>query len=289
MNVGVIGNARYHGLTRVLRTVVESAARHSVTLHPESSLLDHLERPLPVLTPETALDAMVTFGGDGTLLRGARFLAGRPVPILGVNLGRVGFLTAATSEDFLAAVESLFMGRYRVDARKVLASEIVGADGTVSPLPHALNDLVIHKTGVARMIRLDVSVDNEPVGPYSADGIIVATPTGSTAYSLSAGGPIIQPGVEAIAITPICAHTLAVRPLVIKTTSIITIRPMHGWEHDLLISVDGQAVHTLQAHDVVRVRRAEERVHLVQLPGTTYFQRIRHTLHWGDLSHREEQ
>lgn len=289
MNVGVIGNARYHGLTRVFRSVVESAARHSVTLYPESSLLDHLERPLPVLTPETALDAMVTFGGDGTLLRGARYLAGRPVPILGVNLGRVGFLTAATSEDFLAAVESLFMGRYRVDARKVLASEIVGADGGVSPLPHALNDLVIHKTGVARMIRLDVSVDNEPVGPYSADGIIVATPTGSTAYSLSAGGPIIQPGVEAIAITPICAHTLAVRPLVIKTTSVITIRPMHGWEHDLLISVDGQAVHTLQAHDVVRVRRAEERVHLVQLPGTTYFQRIRHTLHWGDLSHREEQ
>ena len=289
MNVGVIGNARYHGLTRVLRNVVESAARHSVTLHPESILLDHLDQPLPVLTPDTTLDSMVTFGGDGTLLRGARFLAGRPVPILGINLGRVGFLTAATSEDFLAAVESLFMGRYQVDARKVLASEIVSADGTVSPLPHALNDLVIHKTGVARMIRLDVLVDNEPVGPYSADGIIFATPTGSTAYSLSAGGPIIQPGVEALAITPICAHTLAVRPLVIKTTSVITIRPMPGWEHDLLISVDGQAVHTLQLHDVVRVRRAEERVHLVQLPGTTYFQRIRHTLHWGDLSHREEQ
>ena len=144
MNVGVIGNARYHGLTRVLRTVVESAARHSVTLYPETSLHDHLEQPLPELTPETGLDAMVTFGGDGTLLRGARFLAGRPVPILGVNLGRVGFLTAATSEDFLAAVESLFMGRYRVDDRKVLASEIVGADGAVSPLPHALNDLVIH-------------------------------------------------------------------------------------------------------------------------------------------------
>jgi NAD+ kinase len=289
MNVGVIGNARYHGLARVLRTVVESAARHQVTLFPEGGLLDHFERPLPPLEPETDLQALVTFGGDGTLLRGARFLAGRPVPILGINLGRVGFLTAATAEDSMAAVESLFTGRFGVEARKALACDIVAADGAIRPLPHALNDLVIHKTGVARMIRLDVSVDGEPVGPYSADGIIVATPTGSTAYSLSAGGPIIAPGVEALAITPICAHTLAVRPLVIKTTAVISIRPMPGWEHDLLISVDGQAVEKLQANEEVRVKRAEERVHLVQLPGTTYFQRIRHTLHWGDLSDREDQ
>lgn len=289
MNVGVIGNARYHGLARVLRTVVESAARHRVSLFPEAGLIDHLERPLPALEPGTELDALITFGGDGTLLRGARYLAGRPVPILGINLGRVGFLTAATAEDFLAAVESLFTGRYEVERRKALASEIVAADGLVRPLPHALNDLVIHKTGVARMIRLDVTVDGEPVGPYSADGIIVATPTGSTAYSLSAGGPIIAPGVEALAITPICAHTLAVRPLVIKTTAVIGMRPISGWEHDLLISVDGQAVEKLQAGEEVRVKRAEERVHLVQLAGTTYFQRIRHTLHWGDLSDREDQ
>ena len=119
---------------------------------------------------------------------------------------------------------------------------------------------MVHKTGVARMIRLEVAVDGEPVGPYSADGIIVASPTGSTAYSLSAGGPIVAPGVQAIAITPICAHTLAVRPLVIQATSIITIRPVPGWEHDLLISVDGQAVETMQLEDQVLVRRAEEQV-----------------------------
>jgi len=272
----------------VLRTVAQSAARHHVTLYAEAELLDHFDRPLPVLEPAAPLDALVTFGGDGTLLRGARFLAGKPVDILGINLGRVGFLTAATGDDFLAAVESLFAGRYEVEARKVLASGVVGPDGGYRPLPHALNDVVVHKTGVARIIRLEVSVDGEPVGPYSADGIIVATPTGSTAYSLSAGGPIIAPGVEALAITPICAHTLAVRPLVIRTTSTITIRPLPGWEHDLLISVDGQAVQTLQAEESVELKRAEERVHLVQLPGTTYFQRMRHTLQWGDLSDREE-
>jgi NAD+ kinase len=288
MNVGVIGNARYEGLSQVLRTVVDAAARHRVTLQLEPDLLDHFDPPLPPLGDDATIDALVTFGGDGTLLRGARYLHGRPVPILGVNLGRVGFLTAATREDCLAAVESLFAGRYAVEARQALASCIVGPKGVSRPLPHALNDVVIHKTGVARMIRLEVTVDGEPVGPYSADGIIVATATGSTAYSLSAGGPIIAPDVEALALTPICAHTLAVRPLVIPTSSVITIRPLPGWEHDLLMSVDGQAVETLQAEEAIQVRRARERVHLVQLPGTTYFQRIRHTLHWGDLSHREE-
>ena len=158
---------------------------------------------------------------------------------------------------------------------------VEGASGKSRVLPYALNDVVVHKTGVARMIRLEVAVDGEPVGPYSADGIIIASPTGSTAYSLSAGGPIVVPDVHAIVITPICAHTLAVRPLVIRSTSTITIRPVPGWEHDLLVSIDGQAVETLQLEEQLVISRAEEQVLLVQLPGSSYFQRIRHTLHWG--------
>jgi NAD+ kinase len=137
------------------------------------------------------------------------------------------------------------------------------------------------------MVRLDVAVDGEPVGPYSADGLILATPTGSTAYSLSAGGPIIAPNVEVLVITPICAHTLAVRPLVISSRSLITIAPVAGWAHDLLISVDGQQLTRLSAGERVEVRRADEPVLLVQQRGTSYFQRVRQTLHWGDLSERE--
>lgn len=287
MNVGVVGNARYHGLAAVLRTVAAAAARHGVALFTETYLEQAWDRALPRLEPGTPLDALLTLGGDGTLLRGARLLAGRPIPILGVNLGRVGFLTATTVGESTQALECLFAGKYEVSARQVLASVIEAPTGRTRALPYALNDLVIHKTGVARMIRLDVAVDGEQVGPYSADGIIIASPTGSTAYSLSAGGPIIAPGVPAIAITPICAHTLAVRPLVIQASSLITIRPVPGWEHDLLISVDGQAVETLRPEDRVHVRRADQTVNLVQLPGTSYFQRIRHTLHWGDLSERE--
>ena len=287
MNVGVVGNARYDGLPGVLRTVADAAARHNVTLFGEENLDDRWETPPGRLRSDTQLDALLTFGGDGTLLRGARLLEGRAVPILGVNLGRVGFLTASTMEECPQALEFLFSGRYEVSERHVLSSVVEGPDGATRELPYALNDVVVHKTGVARMIRLDVAVDGEQVGPYSADGIIVATPTGSTAYSLSAGGPIVAPGVHAIAITPICAHTLAVRPLVIRSTSTITIRPVPRWEHDLLVSIDGQAVEKLQPEAQLIISRAEERVLLVELPGGSYFQRIRHTLHWGDLSERE--
>ena len=137
------------------------------------------------------------------------------------------------------------------------------------------------------MIRLDVTVDGESVGPYSADGIIIATPTGSTAYSLSAGGPIIAPNLEGVVITAIAAHTLAVRPLVIRADAVIGVRPVPDWDHDLLISIDGQQVSTFATDETLEIRRSAERVHLVQLEGFSYFQRIRNTLRWGDLSERE--
>jgi NAD+ kinase len=287
MNVGVVGNARYDGLPAVLRTVADAAARHNATLFTEENLDQVWEKAPARLLPDTRLDALLTFGGDGTLLRGARLLEGRAVPILGVNLGRVGFLTSSTVEECAQSLEFLFSGRYEVSDRHVLRSVVEGPDGVSRELPYALNDVVVHKTGVARMIRLEVAVDGEPVGPYSADGIIIATPTGSTAYSLSAGGPIVAPDVHAIVITPICAHTLAVRPLVIRSNSTITIRPVPRWEHDLLVSIDGQAVEKLQPEAQLSISRADEQVLLVQLPGGSYFQRIRHTLHWGDLSERE--
>ena len=286
MNVGVVGNARYEGLPTLLPAIAEVAARRRVTLFTEP---DH--RPFwgapPPLIGEAPLDALLTLGGDGTLLRGARMMAGHVVPVLGINLGRVGFLTAATRQDWQVAIEALFTGRYQIEQRLVLATSITSAGAAPRALPNALNDVVIHKSGVARMIRLDVTVDGDSVGPYSADGIIIATPTGSTAYSLSAGGPIIAPNLDGLVITAIAAHTLAVRPLVIRADSVIRIRPLPDWSHDLLVSVDGQQVSAFLADDTLELQRASERVHLVQLPGTSHFQRIKNTLRWGDLSERE--
>lgn len=286
MNVGVVANARYDGLPALLRAIAGVAARRGVTLFTEPdlhALWDHAPAPID----GAPLDALLTLGGDGTLLRGARLLAGQPVPVLGINLGRVGFLTAATAQDWQVAVEALFTGQYQVEQRLTLRGAVLEPDGTARPLPNALNDIVVHKRGVARLVRLDVAVGGESIGPYSADGIIIATPTGSTAYSLSAGGPIVAPDLDGVVITAIAAHTLAVRPLVIRADAPIRVTPLDEWAQDLLISVDGQQASDFGPRDVLEVRQAPERIHLVHLPGATYFTRIRDSLRWGDLSDRE--
>ncbi len=286
MNVGVVGNPRYAGLAAIFVSVAAVAERCGLLLSTEPDLAPFWPKPLPPIVPAD-LDALLTFGGDGTLLRGARLLDGQAVPILGVNLGRVGFLTGATKEDLDAALGALAEGDYEIERRQALQSRIVASNGTVRGLPVALNDLVVHKGGVARLIGLDVWVQDEEIGGYSADGLVIATPTGSTAYSMSAGGPIIVPGVDALLITPICAHTLAVRPLVIPASSRITIKPIPPWTEDLLVSVDGQLAEMLQPDERVEVRRAEHDVLLVRLRAGGYFQRMRQTLRWGDLSERE--
>jgi NAD+ kinase len=214
-------------------------------------------------------------------------LAGQPVPVLGINFGKVGFLTTGTRAHLDRALACLASGDYVVSPRLTLHSEIVTGDGTPFVLHPALNDVAIHKGGVARLIRLNVDVDGQNVGPYSADGLVVATPTGSTAYSLSAGGPIIAPDVEALVITPICAHTLAVRPLVIPAGAVITLTPVHHWAEDLLVSVDGQQAMTLGPDDKVVLRRSAKEVHLVRFAPRMFFPRVRAILRWGDLSDRE--
>lgn len=285
MNIGVVGNPRYADLQAILRLLADVAPKRGITLFTDEGL----EQLWPKAPPPIAgakLDALVTLGGDGTLLRGARLLAGKETPILGVNLGRVGFLTSASRESFAVAIEALAAGRHAIERRQVLEAVIRGADGSERSLTHALNDVVVHKGGVARVVRLRVTIGEEEVGPYSADGIVVATPTGSTAYSLSAGGPIVVPGVEALVVTPICAHTLAVRPLVIPSSSEVTIEPIAPWADDLLVSFDGQIGTTLITGDKVHVRRADHKVLLVRLEGDSFFELMREKLHWGDLQHR---
>lgn len=286
MNVGVVGNPTYDGLAAILSGMAAWADGLGIRLFTEPDLAPLWETPLPPIGV-AELDAMVTLGGDGTLLRGARSLAGKPIPILGVNLGRVGFLTACTRLELDSGLTRLATGDYSVEQRLVLGCEIVGADGSRFPLPSALNDVAVHKAGVARMIQLAVKVDGQDVGPYSADGLVVATPTGSTAYSLSAGGPIIAPGVEALVITPICAHTLSVRPVVISSRYRVRIEPVRGWTDDLLISVDGQQAMTLGADDAVELARSPGGVFLVRFGPRSYFSRLRESLRWGDLAERD--
>jgi NAD+ kinase len=288
MNVGVVGNPRYADLGAVLAHVAREAPARGITLYSEPRLESFWPCPMPAMD-EARLDALLTFGGDGTLLRGARLLRSRDTCILGVNLGRVGFLTTATLGTLDQALTALVSGDYVIEPRQSLTAQIAARSGEPRTTQLALNDVAIHKGGVARVIRVDVLIEGENVGPYSGDGIIVATPTGSTAYSLSAGGPIVVPGVEAMVITPICAHTLAIRPLVVPASYTIVIEPLDGWGDDLLISFDGQTGSTLVGGESVRVRRSEHPVNLVRLRHDRFFARMRQKLHWGDLSDREAQ
>jgi NAD+ kinase len=229
------------------------------------------------------LDVVITLGGDGTLLRAARWVGLSGVPIMGLNLGRVGFLTTATRDHLGEAVEAFASGNYRLDERRALESRI-DEDGSVE---FALNDVVVHKAGVARVIQLRVEMNGQEIGQYSVDGIIVATPTGSTAYSLSAGGPVVVPGVDALVITAICPHTLAVRPIVVPGTASITLRQAPPYTDDVLVSHDGQVETSLAHGSVVAIAKASKPVRLVRVGTEGFFARVRSKLQWGDLADRE--
>ena len=285
MNVGVVGNPNYPDLGAFLATLQQKAGAAGLTLFTEDRIQSLWPNPPAVIGD--GLDCLITLGGDGTLLRGARLLNGADTPILGVNLGRVGFLTTAGPETLDWALDSIARGAYTTEQRLALQSSITGKGakgGRVEPL--VLNDVVVHKGGVARVVRLKVAVDGDEVAQYSADGIIVSTPTGSTAYSMSAGGPIVVPTVDAIVVTAICPHTLAVRPLVLPATAVVTIQPIPPWTDEVLASFDGQIGQPVQPGERLEVRRAERPIHLIRLGPESFFKRLRKKLHWGDLSDR---
>ena len=290
MNVGVVGNPSYNDLKTLLAHLAQVAPRLGFSVATEASIRDLWPTPGPPLLAETPkLDCLITLGGDGTLLRGARTLNGAKTPILGVNLGRIGFLTTANAQTLDWALDALVRGAYVTESRLALAPFIENKQGERHAKPVVLNDAVVHKGGVARTIRLRVLVDGEEVGQYSSDGIVVATPTGSTAYNLSAGGPIVVPGVDAIVVTAICPHTLAVRPLVVPAHATVTLDPIPPWIEEVLVSFDGQVGTTMNAGDRLVVQQAERPVLLVRLGPEGFFARMRRKLQWGDLSDRERQ
>jgi NAD+ kinase len=290
MNLGVVGNPSYKDLGELLAHLARTAPRLGLTLHSEDSLLPLWPDPKPArLDPAARIDCLLTLGGDGTLLRGARALNGANVPVLGVNLGRVGFLTTASTQNLDWALDALVRRAYVTEPRLALLPSIVDRQGHARTEPIVLNDAVVHKGGVARVVRLRVAVDGEELGHYSADGIVVATPTGSTAYSLSAGGPIVVPGVDAIVVTAICPHTLAVRPLVLPSAVTVSIEPIPPWTEEVLVSFDGQVGTTIQPGDRLLMKRAERPVLLIRLGPEGFFARMRKKLQWGDLSDRERK
>jgi len=229
------------------------------------------------------VDLVVVLGGDGTLLSVADCVAAADadVPILGVNFGSLGFLTEATLPELYPSLEAALDGQARVEQRLMLRATTIR--GSASLAEHlALNDVVITKAARARMTDLSVSVGDEFVTRVKADGLIVATPTGSTAYNLAAGGPIVQPVVDAIVLTPIAPHMLTNRPIVIPASSLVRVQPMMNERDEIYVTFDGQAGYQLQAGDEVRIQCAERRVRLLRPLKRSYFEVLRQKLKWNE-------
>ena len=223
---------------------------------------------------------VIVLGGDGTLLAAARAVAGREIPLFPVNLGGLGFLTAITLDKLYPELERALRGQQRVVPRRMLHGDLVRSGKTVASY-EALNDVVIGKTQIARMIDLETLVDSQYVSTFKADGLIVSTPTGSTAYSLSAGGPIVFPAVAALCITPVCPHMLTNRPVLVPDTSVIEII-CHAKHNEAFLTVDGQVGEPLLHEDRIVCRSSQHSVHLIRPPRMFFFDVLREKLKWGE-------
>jgi len=261
---------------RGVRAIVETATAALMPAHPQRRLADKAE-----LAHEA--DLVVVLGGDGTLLSMADAIgaAGTTIPILGVNFGSLGFLTEVTLPELYPALDAAVGGRAPIEERMMLRSTTTRATGEV-PDYIALNDVVITKAARSRMIDLSVSVGDEFVTRVKADGLIVATPTGSTAYNLAAGGPIVQPTLDALILTPIAPHTLTNRPVVIPAAAAVRVQPHIDERDELYVTFDGQAGFQLAAGDVIRICRAERPMRLVRPSTRSYFEVLRQKLKWGE-------
>jgi NAD+ kinase len=233
---------------------------------------------------EERVDLLVALGGDGTLLRAARLVVGTDTPVLGINLGRLGFLTALPESYLEGGLHQVVEGDALLDYRFRLRARIESEGQVHTDKLFALNDIVIHTSGAARVTPLTLHIGHRgkrlEVGSFNADGVILATPTGSTAYSMSAGGPIIVPEVECVVVTPICPHSLAVRPLVVPASAEISVASLDP-SADHQVTVDGHVVRRLQSNEAVVVRREERPLALVRLPGQTFFETMRRKLNWA--------
>jgi len=286
IRLGVIGHQGYAGVPDALRTLIEAAPKYGIEPLFEDGLRSLVGNAKRLDAPDK-LDALLTLGGDGTLLRGARLIQSHQVPVLGINMGRLGFLTCCPADQLVRALELLSKKQYLTESRMALVATLQDSRGKTRDTWVALNDVVAHKGGVARIMSLSVRANDEAIATYVADGVIISTPTGSTAYSLSAGGPVVVPTLESILVTPVSPHTLGIRPLLLPATSEVVVQPEDG-PAEILVTVDGQVGTTFAAGDTLRVRRADQGIRIIRFPDSSFFATLRKKLGWGGLLERDE-
>lgn len=286
--VGIIG--KQGDPTRVgvtLRRLSEHLDRRGLELLLDVESARLLGRPaaegLPIEALGARSDLVIVVGGDGTLLHAARAMAAHQVPLLGINLGRLGFLVDVSPADIESALDAILAGEYQTDARALLSAVVV-AGSEPQRVYSALNDVVIHKWNTARLIEFETYIDGIFVNAQRSDGLIIATPTGSTAYALSGGGPLVDPSLDAILLVPVCPHDLSNRPLVVPGQSRIEIR-VCGHDHGhVQVTCDGQTDLPLPRESSIRVARHDERACLLHPKGHDHYQILRAKLGWGGHS-----
>jgi NAD+ kinase len=281
-NIGIIAKKRidtFDLITAVVQDLVDRGC--TVFIDRNLGLVDDRCRAVALEKLAGQVDFIIVFGGDGTLLSVARLENIERIPVLAVNLGSLGFLTEISAGEITAVLEQVFAGSYAIDRRMMLEAMLIQQGNEQGPIFQALNDIVVNKGALARMMDLDTHVNGSYLNRFKADGLIICTPTGSTGYSLSAGGPIVYPSLNLFSITPICPHTLTNRPLIISDDSIISVELMSESE-DVFITVDGQVGMRMERHDRVVVRKSKKTLSLIKSPFRSYFEILKQKLKWGE-------
>ncbi len=280
--IGIIGKPHSPDIKPVLDTLIPwlKARNKEIFLDTDTASATGLAKTHQKSKIPALADMIIVLGGDGTLLSVARLIEQRDVPILGVNLGGLGFLTEVTIDGLFPTLEQVFNREFIPQERMLLKAKVL-RQGEMVAQSYCLNDAVISKGHLARMIRLEASVDGQFLTSLRGDGLIIATPTGSTAYSLSAGGPILHPAVDALLFTPICPHTLTNRPIVIPASARVEV-VLRSIDEGAIVTFDGQVGVQLRQQDVVAITAAEHRIKLFRSPARSEFQVWRTKLKWGE-------
>ncbi|MGQ0792922.1 MAG: NAD(+)/NADH kinase [Deltaproteobacteria bacterium] len=283
MRIGIIGRTDRKKVFEITHRLVAWLKERGVLTLVETSLAAHIGHSSPVEAAQLPerVDLILVFGGDGTFLSVARLVSSYDIPILGINLGALGFLTEITVSELYPMMERILARNYETEQRQMLSATIRGESELENNHLIALNDVVVNKGTVARMIDLAVYIGGSHVTNFRADGIILSTPTGSTAYSLSAGGPIVYPTLPLIVMTPICPHTLTNRPLVVSSETEIKIKILTD-SPDVYLTLDGQRGVNLQVGDFVEVKKADRCVMLIRSPYRDYFTILKNKLMWAE-------
>jgi len=280
--IGIIAKRNKPAAAQAARTLIAWLQKRGLFVFVDPELREELQTETAPLShaalPE--IDLVIVLGGDGTLLAAARLIGHNGIPILGVNLGGLGFLTAFSLEELYPELEKILTQDYAIEERMMLTSTVIRNE-TVLAEYEVLNDVVITKAAIARIIDLETTIDANYLTTFKADGLIVATPTGSTAYSMAAGGPVVFPGLRTIILTPICPHTLTNRPILVSDSAEIKI-VIGSTNENIYLTFDGQVGQNLAGGDVIRIQKSDYTVQLIKTPFRDYFEVLRTKLRWGE-------